>query len=152
MQNLFQFIMVVLFGKKWLIFDLKKGYEATMAMNDMELAMHREKHEQLVLAREEMELQIKTLQERPALVETDYLAMLPDDQKESSKALYDIRKKVDGERAEEITTLKNRVSSLNQDIEMADRELQKGYALTFKNRQKYDFIKNYKPKKHYGEK
>ncbi len=151
MQTLFQFIMYFVFGKKWLLFDLKHGYKATLFINELELAMHKEKLSELRKARSSMVEELKKLQERPALQESEYIALLPEEQKESSKALYDIKKKIDGERAEEITTMKNRIAQVESDVATADGELQKGYMMTYKNRVKYDFIKNYKVGKTYGE-
>lgn len=152
MQNLFQFLMVMLFGKRWIIFDLKMGYKATMVVNELEVALHEEKLANLTRAQEQMKSDLEKLLERPKYTEEEYLAQLPEDQKQSTKALYDIKKKMDGERAEEVTALRNRISQMNDDIASADGELNKGYMLTYKNRVKYDFIKNYKPKKSYGEK
>lgn len=144
--------MYFVFGKHWLLFDLKHGYKATLVINEVELAMHEEKLASVVEAKKQMQAELKKLEERPALTEADYLAMLPEDQKDSSKALYDIKKKVDGERAEEVTVMKNRVKQMDEEIANANGELQKGYAMTYQNRIKYDFIKNYKPKKSYGDK
>ena len=41
---------------------------------------------------------------------------------------------------------------MDDEIANADKELNKGFALTYQNRLKYDFIKNYKIKKTYGDK
>lgn len=151
MQNFFQFIMYMVFGKHWLIFDLKHGYKATLVINEVELAMHEEKLSAVTHGKAKMQEQLKALEERPALTEADYLVQLPEDQRDSSKALYDIKKKVDGERAEEVTVLKNRIKQMDDEIASANGELQKGYAMTYGNRIKYDFIKTYKPKKSYGD-
>lgn len=151
MQNLFQFIMYFVFGKKWLLFDLKHGYKATLVINEIEIAMHEEKLNAVKKEKRDMQAQLTEIEARPALVEADYIAMLPAEEKDSSKALYDIKKKVDGERAEEITTLKNRVKQMDDEIASANAELQKGYMMTYQNRIKYDFIKTYKPKKSYGD-
>lgn len=152
MQNFFQFLMYFVFGKKWLIFDLKHGYKATLVINELEIAMHEEKYKQNVKNKEDLQTKLKELQERPALEEADFIAMLPEEEKESAKALYDIKKKVEGERAEEITTCKNRIKQADDEIANASGELNKGYAMTYQNRLKYDFIRTYKPKKSYGEK
>jgi hypothetical protein len=144
--------MYTLFGRHWIVYDLKHGYRATLIINELELAMHEEKLNGVNAGKEKMMEELKTLEARPALEEADYLAMLPEEEKESSKALYDLKKKVDGERAEEITTLKNRIKQMDEELANANGELQKGYAMTYKNRIKYDFIKSYKAKKPYGDK
>lgn len=144
--------MYFVFGKHWLLFDLKHGYKATLVINEVEIAMHEEKLKAVQEAKKQMQDELKNLEARPALTEADYLAMLPEEEKQSSKALYDIKKKVDGERAEEITVMKNRVKQMDEEIANANGELQKGYAMTYQNRIKYDFIKSYKPKKSYGDK
>lgn len=152
MQNLFQFIMYFVFGKHWLLFDLKHGYKATLFINELELDMHREKLASVTQAKKDMQGELKKLEERPALTEADYIAELPEEEKTSQKALYDMKKKMDGERAEEVTALKNRVKQMDDEISNANGELQKGYAMTYNNRIKYDFIKGYKPKKSYADK
>lgn len=144
--------MYFIFGKKWLLFDLKHGYKATLVINELELEMHKEKLQAHIKNKEDLQIKLKELQERPALEEADFIAMLPEEEKGSAKALYDIRKKVEGERAEEITTCKNRIKQADDEIANASGELNKGYAMTYQNRIKYDFIRTYKPKKSYGEK
>lgn len=144
--------MYFVFGNRWLHFDLKHGYKATLFINELELEMHREKFLNAKKAQANMQQDLKRLEARPALTEADYIAELPEDQKDSTKALYDIKKKMDGERAEEITVLKNRIKQMDDEIASANSELQKGYAMTYNNRVKYDFIRNYKIKKSYGEK
>ena len=144
--------MYTIFGKRWIHFDLLHGYKATIFMNELELDMHKEKLEQANKIREDMKKELEVLQARPALTEQDYIELLPEDQKDSAKALYDMQKKVDGERAEEIVAMKNRIKEMGTQVDEADRELQKGYMLTYNNRIKYDFIKNYKIKKTYADK
>jgi len=144
--------MNVLFGKKWIWFDLREGYKATIFMDELELELHQQKLKSIQDSKEKMIKEVQTLEARPALKEEDYLAMLPDEDKESSKALYDIKKKVDGERAMEITTLKNRIKSIDDDILQANTELAKGYAKTYQDRLKYDFIRKYKIHKTYADK
>lgn len=149
MQNFFQFIVYFIFGKHWLLFDLKHGYKATLFINELELDMHKEKLAQVVEGKVKMQEALKDLEARPALTEEEYIAMLPDEEKESKKALYELKKRVDGERAEEITSLKNRIKQMDEEIANADGELNKGYAMTYKNRIKYDFIRTYKIKPTY---
>jgi hypothetical protein len=144
--------MFVVFGKRWLLYDLQSGYKATLFMNELELDMHTEKLTSTQKAKEKMQEDLAILQQREPLKEEEYIAMLPDEDKDSKQALYNIRKKVDGERAEEITSLKNRIKQMDDEILKADRELQKGYAMTYQNRIKYDFIKSYKIENTYADK
>jgi len=150
MQNIFQFLATMIFGKTWILFDLKQGYKATLFINEIELEMFKEKYALTVKAKHSMQEELQKLQDRPDLKEEDYLAMLTEDK--SPKALYEIKKKIDGERAEEITTLKNRIKQMDDEIASVNGELQKGYAMTYKNRLKYDFIKTYKIKQTYADK
>jgi hypothetical protein len=151
MQNLFQFIMYIVFGKRWLHFDLKHGYKATLFINELELDMHKTKLSAVQKEKREMQEELKALEERPNLTDEEYTAMIPEDQEKNPKALYEIKKKVNGERAEQITVLKNRVKQMDDEIATANGELQKGFAMTYQNRLKYDFIKSYKIKKTYAE-
>lgn len=152
MQNLFQFIMYFVFGKRWLLFDLKHGYKATLVINELELEMHREKLKAVKDAKRELEAEVEKLEAVPPYTDEELVAMLPEEDRESKKALYDIRKLKEGERAEEIAKLKNQAKAMENEIATANGELQKGYAMTYQNRIKYDFIKSYKPKATYGEK
>lgn len=152
MQNLFQFTMYMIFGKRWLHFDLKHGYKATLFINELELDMHKEKLDAVLKAKIKMQEDLKALGDRAPLKDQDYIDALPEEDKDSAKALYHIKKKIGGERAEEVTALKNRINQMDDEIANADKELNKGFALTYQNRLKYDFIKNYKIKKTYGDK
>lgn len=151
MQTFFQFLMTMIFGNRWTLFDLRQGYKATLYMNEVEIAMHEERVNAVMKAKQAMADELKALQERPALEDADYIAMLDDADKDSSTALYNKKKEVDGARAEEITTLKNRLSAMDEEVATADHELQKGYAMTYQNRLKYDFIKQYNKTKSYAD-
>ena len=151
MQNIFQFIMYFVFGKHWLRFDLLHGYKATLFINELELDMHREKVRACQDDKRELEEELKGLEETTENSDEELIAMLPEEDRGSKKALYDIRKLKDGERAEAIGVLRNRIKSAETDIATANGELQKGYAMTYQNRMKYDFIKSYKVKKSYGD-
>lgn len=144
--------MYFVFGKHWLLFDLKHGYKATLFINELELDMHREKLENISNAKVKMQEQVKELEARPELTDAEYMANWDGDNEPTPKELYDHKKKIDGERAEEVTALKNRVKQMDEEIANADSELNKGYAMTYKNRVKYDFIRTYKIKKTYADK
>lgn len=151
MQNLFQFLMYKIFGKHWLLYDLKHGYKATLFINELELDMHKEKLASVEKTKVKMEEDFAELQARPELEDADIIAMLPEEEKESQKALYDLKKKLNGERAEEVTALRNRITQMDDEVATASGELQKGFAMTYQNRVKYDFIKGYKIKKTYAD-
>lgn len=144
--------MYFVFGKRWLLFDLKHGYKATLVINELELDMHREKLSAVQKAKRELEAEVEKLEAVAPYTDEELVAMLPVEDRESKKALYDIRKLKEGERAEEIARLKNQSKAMENEIGTANGELQKGYAMTYQNRIKYDFIKNYKPKATYGDK
>lgn len=153
MQTFFQFIMYTVFGKHWLLYDLKHGYKATLFMNELELDLHRQKLENVSNGKLKMQEELKALEERPALTEEQYLELWENkEQAPTPKELYEHKKKIDGQRAEEITTVRNRIRAMDEEIANADGELQKGYAMTYKNRIKYDFIREYKIKPTYADK
>lgn len=145
MQNLFLFIVNVFFGKRWVLFDLRQGYKATLFMNDVETEMIRQRVAELVKAHESLQSEMNVLEQKD-LSDEVIIAMLPEDQREDKKALYDMSKKVRGENAEAITVYKNRIASLGNDITAEEGELQKAYSITYKNRVKYEFLRNYKIK------
>lgn len=152
MQNIFQFVMYFVFGKHWLLFDLRHGYKATLFINELELDMHRAKLRACQDDKRAIEKELEELEATTNYSDEELIAMLPEEDKESKKALYDLRKLKDGERAEAIGVLRNRIASAENDIASANGELQKGYAMTYQNRMKYDFIRTYKPKTSYGDK
>lgn len=151
MQNLFQFIAYFVFGKHWLLFDLRHGYKATLFINELELDMHREKVRACQNERRAIAEELELLQAEEPLSDEALISLIPDEEKDKPKALYDIRRKKEGERAEATVALKNRLASADNDIADANGELQKGYAMTYGNRLKYDFIRTYKIKKSYGD-
>ena len=144
--------MYFIFGRHWIIFDLKHGYKATLVINELELDMHKEKVNAVKEEKRALEAKLAELEAREPLSDEALIAMLPDELKDKPKALYDIRREKEGERAEEITTVRNQMNVMENELATANGELQKGYAMTYQNRLKYDFIKQYKSRPTYGDK
>lgn len=145
MQNFFLLAMNVLFGKKWVFFDLKQGYKATLFMNEVETDMIKENRVQLVKAQDSLKQELAA-HEAKTISDQDIIDQLPVDQKSDKKAAYELGKKLRGAHAEQISVLKNRITSTGTDIEKTDAELAKAYSITYKNRVKYEFLKNYQIK------
>lgn len=144
MNNFFQFITYILFGKRWILWDMKQGYKTTLFVNEVEIDMQKEKMRNAQLTKENLEIDLAELEETE-------LNVLSESEYESPKAFYDAKKLAENERAEQIATFKNRIKSAETDIQVADGELNRIYAITYNNRLKWDYIKNYKIKRTYAD-
>ena len=149
MQNLFQFLGYMIFGKKWLMWDMLQGYKGAIFVNEIEIDMQKAKLDILENNLKNLEAELKTAEE----------TQLPDDasiteatSEEDKQARYEARRKLQGERAENISRLKNLIASNKEELDSQQGELGKIYALTYKNRMKYDFIRDYKIKDTYADK
>lgn len=144
MNNLFQFITYVIFGKRWLLWDMKQGYKANLFVNEIEIDMQKEKSDNATETKARLERDLLALEESP-------LTLLEESEYPSPKDFYDAKKLAERERAEQIATFKNRIKSAETDIQVADGELNRIYAITYNNRLKWDYIKNYKVKRTYAD-
>jgi len=140
--------MHLLFGRRWHIFDLKQGYRATIYINDMEVAMNEQRVNDVEDRKVQMQAELKALENRAPLTDEQYRALQTDPSVElTGKELYEHKKKIDGERAEQVTAMRNRLKQMDDEAASAFGELQKAYAIAYQNRVKYDFIRTYKPTK-----
>ena len=141
MSNLFQFIMYMIFGKHWIKWDMLQGYKMAVFVNEAEIEMEKQKVQEATDRAGRLKRELEMLETAEF---ADPLSLLPaelhDDKREVQKMEY----KQKQERAEQIQTFKNQIKSAEQDIQLADGGLQKIYAITYTNRRKYDFMKNYK--------
>lgn len=151
MQTFFQFLMLSIFGKKWVWFDLKQGYKHTLFMNEVETAMLKDKQNSLINAKTELENELAGI-EAEDVSDEKVLSLMPEEDRENKKAFYDFQKEYRGARIERINEFKNRIKSLESDISAQEGEIGKAYSITYQNRIKYDFIKTYKIKKSYADK
>lgn len=148
MENVFQAIGYLVFGKKWLLWNVKHGLKSALFVNEMEIDMQRNKQ---ALAR----LNLKTLKQEVEDLEAsplkDAIEMLPEDKRDDKQAVAEMVTKIRLERENAIKGLLNRIKSEEQTVALADGELERIYGITYGNRMKYDFVRNYKIKPSYAD-
>lgn len=149
MQTIFQFLMYMIFGKRWILWEMKEGFKSAIFVNEIEVEMEKAKLKVLEENLANLESDLKQAEEAPL---PDVLALLSEDQKEDKKAFYDLEKKLKGERVENISRLKNLIASNKEELDRQNGEIAKIYAITYKNRLKYDFVREWKIKETYADK
>lgn len=142
MNTLFQFLMYQIFGKYWILYDMRQGLKMALMVNEAEVAMHRAK--------------IRTHQDTKAKLEANLADLKGVDPLEGlqepaehadPKAYRDAKKlRIDGHAAA-IEELEGQIRGQNDSISGTDGELQRIYNILYHNKLKYDFLKTYKPKR-----
>lgn len=148
MTSLFQFIMYVIFGKRWIKWDMVQGLKMAIFVNEMEIDMDKAKYDDAVKRKATLEKDLAELIERPT---TDPLTLLSDEEKEDKKAIQKAEHKVKIEREEQIQQFRNQIKSAETDIQIYDGQLAKTYSIAYTNRRKYDFVKNAEIKATYAD-
>lgn len=138
----------MLFGKRWILWDMIQGFKMSIFVNEIEIAMDKQKYEDAKKRKVELE---EALAKFEASELTDPVTLLPEDKKTDSKAIYDMKKKLENERKEQIDIFKNQIKSAGTEIEIADGQLSKTYSIAYSNRRKYDYVKNHKIKPTYAD-
>lgn len=148
MQNLFQFVMYILFGKRWLLWDMKQGYKGTLFINEVEIDMQKAKMERSRQTIEDVKAEMQALEATPL---KDAIDELPEELRTDKKAVAEMVGKIRTEREESLKALAGKLRTAEQEVQLSDGELGRIYGITYNNRMKYDFIRNYKIKKSYGD-
>lgn len=141
--------MYVVFGKRWVLWDMLQGFKMSIFVNEAEIAMDKQKYEDAKKRKLELEEALAKFEDSPL---TDPVSLLPEDQKTDQKAIYDMTKKLEAERKEQILIFRNQIKSAGTEIEIADGQLSKTYSIAYSNRRKYDYLKNYKITATYADK
>jgi hypothetical protein len=138
----------MILGKRWIKWDMLQGYKMAIFVNEVEIDMNKAKLAEAQSRKEKLENDLKELEGTPL---KEAIELLPESEKNDSKAIYDMEKKIKGERAEQVQVFKNQIKSAHTEVEMADGELARVYSITYGNRRKYDFVRNYKIKATYAD-
>lgn len=138
----------MIFGKHWIKWDMIQGYKMAVFVNEAEIEMEKAKVQDATDRAERLKSELAELE---ASEFVDPRSLLPEDLKDDKREIQKMEYKQKQERAEQIQTFKNQIKSAEQDIQLADGSLQKIYAITYTNRRKYDFMKNYKVKSTYAD-
>lgn len=131
----------MIFGKHWIKWDMLQGYKMAVFVNEAEIEMEKQKVQEATDRAERLKRELDMLETAEF---ADPLTLLPAELHEDKREVQKMEYKQKQERAEQIQTFKNQIKSAEQDIQLADGGLQKIYAITYTNRRKYDFMKNYK--------
>ena len=140
--------MYVIFGKRWIKWDMVQGLKMAIFVNEMEIDMDKAKYDDAVKRKATLEKDLAELIERPT---TDPLTLLSDEEKEDKKAIQKAEHKVKIEREEQIQQFRNQIKSAETDIQIYDGQLAKTYSIAYTNRRKYDFVKNAEIKATYAD-
>lgn len=143
MNTLFQFVMYLVFGKRWVLWDMKEGLRMAVFVNEVEIDMQRGKIRRFQDEKQALELQLKELEAKDPL---DGL-----EEGEDKKAYYDAKKLREKSRAAAIDDLKGKIRAQDDNISGSDGELQRIYNIAYHNRVKLDYVSGYKPKKSYAD-
>ena len=141
--------MYVILGKRWVLWDMIQGFKMSIFVNEVEIAMDKQKYEEAKARKLKLEEDLAKLEDTPL---TDPVTLLPEDKKTDQKAIYDMTKKLEAERKEQVTVFRNQIKSAGTEIEIADGQLSKTYSIAYSNRRKYDYVKNYKITATYADK
>lgn len=148
MENIFQAVGYLIFGKRWVLWNMKHGIKTALFVNEIEIEMNRNKikdaQARSTSARSELEALKATPLKEPA-------SILPESEKENKKSLYDAEQKLKHERSEAMRGLEMALKEAETDIQLADGELSRIYSITYSNRRKYDFVRDYKIKPSYAD-
>lgn len=149
MTTFFQFIMYIVFGKRWLKFEMKHGLKSAIFVHEAEIAMRRSHASKIREDLENYKSEIARLETEPL---PDSQDLLPEEEKNDSEKVFAMDRKIQGERAELITTYKNQIKATEDELDKEEGELGKLFSLAYGTRLKYDFVKDYKIKPTYADK
>ena len=149
MTSLFSFLMYVIFGKRWILWDMKAGYKMAIFVNEMEVKMEMDKMKKLEARKEELEKGYKELTESPLKNAID---LLPSDKHDDKKAIENMEYKLRKERETQLDNFRKLIKEVTQEVQMADGQLSRANGIAHSNRLKYDYIKDYKVTKSYTDK
>ncbi len=148
MSNFFQFIMYVIFGKHWIKWDMVQGMKMAIFVNEAEIEMEKAKVREAGERKANLEKELVSLEASPL---TDPLTLLTTEQAEDKREVQKMEYRLKQEREEQVKMFKNQIKSADNECQVADGGLSKIYAITYTNRRKYDFMKNYKVKSTYAD-
>lgn len=138
---MFEAIMFTLFGKAWIKRDMLRGLRGAIFVNEMEIAMAKQKFTIAVNAKKALEKAYQELLDSPVKTAKE---LLSEAEQKNEKAIYDIEKKIKGERAEQLEQFKRQIKEATTEIAVAEGEVDRTFGIAYGNRRKYDFIKSFK--------
>lgn len=138
MNNFFQFVMYVLVGRRWIVWDMLQGVKMALFANEMELKMLRDK------LRKSLDAELEVKNEIQALEAVDPLADLPED------ANYKDKKTAEEAHENKIKEAKERLQMKHAEVDGMNGEIGRLNNIVYHNRLKYDFLRSYDVSKHKG--
>lgn len=148
MENIFQAIGYLIFGKQWLLWGMKNGYKSAIFVNEVEIDMQKQRLAEIQERKAELVSGLEELEEEPL---KEASTLLTSEEMENKKLVYETESKIKHERNEQLETFRNRIKSVTNEEMSQDGELQRIYHIAYSNRRKFDFIKGYKIKKTYAD-
>lgn len=135
--------MYLVFGKYWVLWDMKQGLRMAVMVNEAEIAMHRAK----IRTHQDAVNTLKS--ELEDLKKIDPIADL--EMGEDKKAYYDAKKVRESAHETAIAELEGKIRAQEDNVSGTDGELQRIYNIAYHNKMKLDFVSSYKPSKSYAD-
>lgn len=166
MQNLFSFIMTILFRNHWHMFALKYELAKRLFLDEVEMNMQKDKVKERRELVSGMQKQLDDMEEVVNQTDEEIFQGLIDsatdeeeresisslEGNEKARAISAERKRLAKENAEDIAARKVELKARTEELEKEDDILKKAYGITYQNRLRYDYLTSYKPRKGYAEK
>lgn len=147
-NTLFGFLMNLIFGKRYIVYDMRQKMKAVLLSDEQEISFVKSKGDQVRQLLEASKEKLEHFQTAPLEKAED---TLPEDKRTDAKALYDENQRIEKERRGILTTLQKEVKEYEQSLNGEDGMLAKLYEQTLLHRERWDFLKHYKIKKTYAD-
>ncbi len=123
MDSFFSAIGYLIFGKRWVLFGMKHGLKTAVFVNEMEIGMQKANFKTVEARLEELKNEL------------DFIKGLEDGK----------------EKYEKIKGVEANIKGAETEVKMAEGELQRIYSITRANRDKLDYVRNFKMGQSYGD-
>lgn len=137
METLFTAIGYLLFGKRWILWNMRHGLKTAVFASEMEHDMALKTHRQYAREKAELEAQLRDLENEPE-------PEIPEDIRDDAKKSYEWKSEQEQNHKARVEDLKMEIN--NRDLQMsgADGEVGRTRSMVMNNRRKYEFVKGYR--------
>jgi len=142
MENLFQFIAYMFFGKRYIRWTMIQGVKMAIFVDEVEIDRAKAKRQVMVKLLEDTEKELKEVESTEVSGANSDL---------DNKEKYEADKKIKEERKIKIATLQNRIKQARTEVEQSDGALAQCFSQAYQDRVKYDFLRGYKIKDTYAD-
>jgi hypothetical protein len=144
MTTFFDWLMFILFGKRWVLHKMKNDYKIAIFMKELDLSHQMSRYNESAKRVEDLKMRVEE-------AENSELGQLTPAQQADKQLKYETEKKLKANKKQRIETAKKRLKSAETEMAMADGEVNRLNAENYKVRLRYDFIRTAKPKATYAD-